>query len=667
MIGEYRMKFGAFDHFFTGISVPVFALRSETSCGIGDFSDLELLGKWCAQCGFEIIQILPVNDTGYDSSPYSALSAIALHPIYIKLEDLDGAQKFSTEIEAFRVTYENKPRLFYRDVLDFKLDILSKIFSNNKKQLINNIPLKKWIEKNPWIKPYAIFYNFKKKYNFHHWKSWPVMQNPTEEDIEKFWEDYPEDSYFHSWVQFNLENQLIRSSKQLEKKGIYLKGDIPILLNKDSVDIWMYRKYFDLNFTAGAPPDMFSNLGQNWDFPVFNWEAMEEDDFSWWRMRLKQADKFYHCYRIDHVLGFFRIFRIPETDTTGRLGYFYPSQFITKAQLRRAGFHAARVKWMSDPHIKKEEIIHLTGDKAEHVIKTYMVQLNNENLYNFKPEVEGERNIEELDEDEGIKKVLLQWHRDRTLLQVGKDKYHHLWNYNETRAFNSLHREEQKSLEEIITSNEKKSESIWAKQGIKLLSMMKDTTDMLMCAEDLGVVPECVPEVLKQLSILSLKIERWTREWEKPDQPYIPVTKYPRLSVCTPSVHDTSTLRGWWILELNDSEKNIYLKNLRLRTKNVIDYTQEIAEKIIKYHLGTNSIFCIFQIQDIFSLFQELQVINPDDERINVPGTVSEKNWSYRIYSTLEFLINYDKFNDYLTSLLQEREKRILREKSYNK
>ncbi|MBN1696791.1 MAG: 4-alpha-glucanotransferase [Spirochaetales bacterium] len=655
------MNFGDLDHFYTGVAVSVSALRSESSCGIGEFTDIELLGKWCSVCGFEIIQILPVNDTGRERSPYSALSALALHPIYIRLDMVPGADRYGKEIKDFRVACENKPHVDYEGVLAFKLELLWKIFYDNKEQIMKDEKVTEWIAKNQWVKPYAVYYHFKKKYNFNHWKSWPVMQSPTKEDIETCWEENPDGSYFHSWVQYHCENQLKRATLYCERAGIYLKGDIPIMMNEDSADIWMYRKYFNLDFSAGAPPDMFSHLGQNWDFPVFDWAAMEKDNYFWWRMRLRQAAKFYHCYRIDHVLGFFRIFRIPVKETTGILGYFHPTQYITSDQLKKAGFAPERIKWMSVPHIIKDDIVQKTGEMAEYVIDQYMDQINNEPLYHLKPEYCGEGIIEDLDEENFIKRNLLQWYRDRTLIRVSDNTFHHLWNFNETTAYKSLSPDEKKSIDEMIKGNEKKAEKIWAKEGTRLLGMLKESTGMFMCAEDLGAVPRCVPEVLLSLSILSLKIERWTREWDKQGQPYIPVEKYPRLSVCTPSVHDTSTIRGFWELEMSDEEKKKYCEHIKLKTAETDEYTPAIAEAIIKNNLRANSIFCIFQIQDILSLFNELRVISPEDERVNVPGTVTERNWSYRIYSTLEFLINYDKLNDYLRGLLMERKRRSLK------
>jgi 4-alpha-glucanotransferase len=654
------MKFGTLDHFYTGVAVPVSALRSDESCGSGEFTDLVLLGKWCKTVGIEIIQILPVNDTGLNTSPYSALSALALHPLFIRLGDIPEAAPFKGEITELRDNQENAKRIAYKHVLEGKLSLLKKMFKSNKERIIKDKELNRWIRNNPWIKPYAVFFQFKKKYNFYHWKFWPVMQEPTEREIEEEWEKNHDNSYFYAWVQYHLEKQLAGAAKALEAMGVYLKGDIPILMNEDSVDIWMYRKYFDLTRRAGAPPDMFSHLGQNWDFPVFNWEALRADDYWWWRLRLKQAQKFYHVYRIDHVLGFFRIYRIPTLEQSGKMGYFYPSQFITKDMLIKGGFDPGRIRWMSYPHIPGEEVDFLVGEKSDYVKASYLKQINQENLYNLQPEYESEKVINGLDEDEKIKSLLLSWHRNRTLLEIEPGVYHYLWDYKETRAFKSLNHNEQTMLLHIFKEAEQKSELIWEKHGEELLSMMKETTDMLMCAEDLGVVPKCVPKVLNSLRILSLKIERWTREYDKPGHPYIPVKKYPRLSVCTPSVHDTSTLRGWWEQDLTEEERNHYFLLLSHKGKCPGEYTLSLARDIMEKNLSANSIFTIFQLQDYFSLFRELRIPNPGDERINIPGTISDKNWTYRMYTTLEFLLSFEEFNEDIKNLLEKRKSRSL-------
>jgi 4-alpha-glucanotransferase len=657
------MKFGNLDHYYTGIAIPISALRSDQSCGVGDFLDLLVLANFCKEAGFEVIQILPINDTGFQSSPYSALSAFALHPLYVRLEAIPEASDFDGELQAAKIKYENLPRLKYQDVLNFKLDLLSRIFLKNKKTILADKDLNKWVTANPWVKAYSVFYFLKKQYAFCHWKSWPKLQNPTSKDIEDFWNEQYEECVFYAWIQRVLESQLHGVAQAMEKMGVYLKGDLPILMNEDSVDVWASRGYFHLDSKAGAPPDMYSSVGQNWDFPIYDWDAMKKDDYTFWRSRLKQADKFYHAYRIDHVLGFFRIYSIPNVDNTGRLGYFFPAKYITIEDLHKAGFDKGRIRWLAVPHIPLSEIQEHFNTKTDHIINTYLVRIGNEDLFNLKPEYEGERLIEALEEDDKIKAMLVRWHRDRALLEVSPGKYHRVWTYGDSTAYKSLLDKEKQVFEHLVKESEKASEHLWEKHGTELLSKMQKTTGMLMCAEDLGVVPPCVPKVLKKLGILSLKIERWTRKWEEPETPYIPVKEFPLLSVCTPSVHDTSTLKGWWDFELSDEEKEKYVKHMQFSGSQYKEFSVELAEHIFKYLLETNSLLCMFPIQELFSLTTELRISNPEEERINVPATISDLNWTYRIYSSLEFLMNYEKFASFLKKSIKKRKGRILDKK----
>jgi 4-alpha-glucanotransferase len=658
------MKFGELDHYYTGIAIPVSALRSEHSCGVGDFLDLSALAHFCKQSGFEVIQILPVNDTGSQSSPYSALSAFALHPIYIRLQELPFAADFMEEIESAKMKHENQRRLHYNEVLSFKLGILHRMFEQNKKTILADEELVNWIGLNAWVKPYSVFSYLKKQYNYYHWRSWPKLQNPSVSDIENFWNEEYEDCIFFAWIQYHLERQLSSAAHAMEKLGIYLKGDIPILMNEDSVDVWMYRKNFNTESKAGAPPDMYSSTGQNWDFPIYRWDVLEKDDYSFWRSRLKQADKFYHAYRIDHVLGFFRIYTIPANNRTGRLGYFFPSHLISAEDFHKIGFDDGRIKWLAVPHIPESEIDESFGGLSERIKKCYLNRIGNEPLFNLKPEYDGEKNIESLDEDDKVKVVLVKWQRDRALIEAKPGYFHRVWTYGDSSAFRSLPVDEQKLFEQVLKDSEEESEKIWEKQGTRLLTMMQDTTDMLMCAEDLGVVPACVPKVLKELNVLSLKIERWTRKWDEPGAPYVAHTHYPRLSVCTPSVHDTNTLNGWWELELSDEEKAKYLKHIHYKGSVKGGYSVELAAYIFAHLLDTSSILCVFQIQELFSLITELRASNPEDDRINVPGTISDLNWTYRIYSSLEFLENYEKFSSYLKTIINKRREKIMETKN---
>lgn len=645
------MKFPTIRHKLTGVVVPVFSLRSSKSCGIGEFSDLPLLGKWCVKSGIELIQILPVNDTGYQESPYSALSAFALHPIFIRLDEVKESQKYHKEIQALRDKFENKKRVQFAPVLTEKLKILWKIYTENSEKIKNDEKLNEWLKENPWVINYAIFSTIRNKNALSAWKEWDKYSNPTKTDLSLLWKKFSTENFFYLWVQYNLEKQLKDAVDQLNSMGVSLKGDIPILMNEDSCDVWSERDFFNLDLTAGAPPDMFSSDGQNWGFPIYNWDKLKIENYSWWRNRLKQAEKFYHAYRIDHVLGFFRIWNIPENMISGSMGYFNPSSFINIQDLQNIGFDDGRINWLSKAHIFETELRDNTGVEADSIIDIYLDRIGTENIYILKKEFNSEKTIRKSSLEDHSKKFLIKQLKNRTLIPVNESEYTLSWSYRETRGYNSLNQWEKDRIEEISSQCAGRSEKIWEENARNLLTFMKDTTDMLVCAEDLGAVPDSVPFVLQSLGILGLKVLRWAREWNEQGEPYTPVTDYPLLSVCTPAVHDSSTLRQWWYEE---NDKTALSRGLG------IDFlgeepTESSIKTFIEFLLKSSSALCMLQIQDLFALDNSVCDSDINFERINIPGTVQDVNWSYRINEELEVLLANTKLTDQIHKLTTQR------------
>ncbi|GAB5517791.1 MAG: hypothetical protein RhofKO_00420 [Rhodothermales bacterium] len=627
--------------------VPVTALRSTTSVGVGEFSDLLSLGQWCAHVGLKVIQILPINDTGHNNGPYSALSAFALHPIHLRLDMLPGVESYLYEIEAARVRFEANERLEYQGVLDFKLDLLRRLYADGLGDAVTD-GLHDWMAQNPWVRPYAAFRVLKDRYDQASWTDWPSHQAPSEADIEAVWEQASDSALFYAWVQYLLEDQLYHVTQALAALGVYLKGDIPILMGEDSVDVWLHRDYFDMRERAGAPPDMFSREGQNWGFPVYNWTALQRDDYRWWIDRLKQADKFYHAYRIDHVLGFFRLWQIPATAESGLLGYYNPSLGLSRDDLQEMGFDNGRIRWISEPHISAKALWEQLGEDAERIASTYLNQLGDEPLFLLKPAFASEQAIESIDEPEAVKTALMTWHRNRTLLERGELFYPH-WFYDETTAFATLSTGEQERLQRTFGELNEKADTLWADHGRELLQMMLDATPMLACAEDLGAVPPCVPRVLDELGILSLYVERWARDYGTLGQPFIDPSTYRPESVATVSVHDSSTLRGWWHEEQVDTEG--YAAHIGWGDSVPAVMTPTLVEAILEHQLDGASKLVFFQIQDWLALDASLYLLSPDDERVNVPGTTNDFNWTYRMPVPLEHLLTADTLNAVATRL----------------
>lgn len=662
------MNFSGFTRYKTGILVPVFSLKTAKSQGSGDFLDLLELGKWCKKSGLDLIQLLPVNDTGGDPSPYSALSAYALHPVFMRINTVPEYDSLSDSAKAAvdkgikkLKAYEKQERLAYHEVLEMKLEVLHRMFSDHQGAILKDKDLLTWIDDNRWVQEYAVFRSIKRHNEFRSWQEWPEYQDVTQGQIEELWnsKELFESTRFYAWVQYRLERQFLEAAQGLEKMGITLKGDIPILMNEDSADVWAHRDIFQLTSRAGAPPDMFAELGQNWGFPVYNWEALEQRDYDWWKLRLKQADKFYEAYRIDHVLGFFRIWTVPSSQKEGILGYFSPSQHLHRHDLHSIGFDDGRIKWLAEPHIRGHQIQNAFGTKALEVIARCFTKLGNEDLYLFKEDIRGEKNILSQPFENHIIHLLLEMYRDRALIQVGDDEFSPAWTFRSCSRYQDLFDNEKHEFEELVSRKGWESEQLWEKHGEKLLGFMRKTVGMLTCAEDLGVVPDCVPKVLERLDILGLKVPRWARRWGEPGDPYIPHTQYPFNSVCAPSVHDTSTLREWW--EFEDGKEEFWI-SLGMEGPCPQDYSSQTAERVIQRLLDTSSAIAVFQIQDLFAISQDYRADDSREERINIPGTVQDRNWSYRMPMKLESLAKDSAFNKKLSDMVAQRGNRQLPE-----
>ncbi|MDR1466008.1 MAG: 4-alpha-glucanotransferase [Treponema sp.] len=633
-----------------GVVIPIGALRGEKSLGVGEFPDLNEFASMAKDMGIGLIQLLPVNDTGFESSPYSALSAFALHPLYIRIGDIADAAPYSKKIKEVLGEFEKIPRFSHQKILRAKLGLLKEIYTANERNIIKNAEsgeLAKWIEKNPWVKPYAVFRRLKEVNNQKSWKEWaPEYQRVAEGQIEALWnnENLRSDHIFWVWVQEILDTQFSKAAKAVADAGIILEGDLPILINDDSCDVWAYPEYFHMNLSAGAPPDMYSPNGQNWGFPLYNWRNLEKNDYEWWKNRLKAAEKYYKAYRIDHVLGFFRIWASSQLDlsSSSLMGRFVPYKPILRRDLESLEFDARQIHWLSYPHIPTSEVwhsieslkdaegnsdyqtIHRAGEKA---FTSCLQRINNEELWWFNDSIRGEKDIVNKDLHPFVRDYLIWAWRNRTLQEYEKNRYSPTWFYRDTRAYNSLSDEQKRNLDALIERQNTASEKAWAIQGRKLLSMLKESTSMLPCAEDLGEVPDCVPKTLDRLKILGLRVVRWAREWDEEGSPFIPLEDYPELSVCTIAVHDSSTAREWWDHEVEQDVFSAFLGQPALPPV----YNPGSAKIILKKAASATSVFRVFQIQDILHLSQRYYAPDPKSERINVPGSVTEFNWTYRL------------------------------------
>lgn len=660
------MIFSSLQHPCCGAAVPVSALKSEKSCGIGEFSDLMPFADFCKKAGLGIVQLLPINDTGTDSSPYNALSAFALHPIFIRLQDIPEAKKFKDHIEeliAKTTPQSDTERFNYRQILHEKNVLLHAIFNASEKKILKDAEsgqLAQWITNNPWIIEYAVFKNNKRQNLHASWKEWNTMRFPSEVEIRAVW-NKPElrrEHIFYAWVQMHLDSQLSKAVSYCRENGIAVKGDIPILMNEDSVEVWAHPEYFRSDLRAGSPPDGDNPSGQNWGFPIYNWPNLRETGYAWWKKRLQHASRYYDAYRLDHILGFFRMWAIPEGETTGILGKPLPYAEITVGDLQQAGFSKERIRWMAEPHVPTFAVQSTVNNDylyAHGLLHRIMDRIGNEELWLFKQEIKKEADIYAYDLPPQAANALASRWRDRMLVPAGKSidgtaLYTAACRYTDTTAWHSLSADEKHQFSILIAEKEEQQNILWKNQASEILSALCGATNMQPCAEDLGVHIAVLPAVLKALNIYSLRVFRWERKWAEQGSPFIPLSEYPKTAVAVTSVHDSSTLRQWWNTELRHDELYSFLTALDVpavvrdqycsEEKSV--YNEEIAMMLLKHFVKSPALLPIFPIQDWISVIcEQFPQISAAEERINVPGTVSESNWTYRLPLTLEAMNNH--------------------------
>ena len=361
------MKYLAGERRLMGTAIPLASIKTRKGWRVGEYPDLLALGALCGKAGLRVLQLLPVNDTGGQSSPYFALSAFALHPLYLRVQDLTEASKSPEAIatlENFAAQAKPGERFPYREAVEVKDKALRAVFDASITTIMADPELAAFIEENPWVRTYALFKHLKQANDQKAWMDWQTARDPDTKDLVAMWANpaTAKERMYHAWVQMHCARQFTKAANALAADGLVLLGDIPILMNVDSADVWAHRSWFNLDMRAGAPPDMFAELGQNWGFPTYNWQALEQDGHAFWLNRIHEADRYYSAFRIDHVLGFFRIWALHERDESGYLGRFMPGSSLTREELHNNGFSDERLRWLSQPHLRGEQIRSAGGD-----------------------------------------------------------------------------------------------------------------------------------------------------------------------------------------------------------------------------------------------------------------------------------------------------------------
>ncbi len=541
-----------------GVAVPLFSLRTEDDFGIGEFADLPKLGDWCVANGLRIIQILPINDTTAhydwrDSYPYNAISAFALNPVYLNINTLlsitpnasiDSQGNDITALGAMQKRLNKNTFVDYPKVLKAKWKYFQIAFEQQWETLKNSHGFQQFVKENEdWLPDYA--------------------QYCAERDGNG--------TEIHLFLQYHCDKQLREAVKALHDKGILLKGDIPIGVNPSGVDVKSHPDLFNLDVQVGAPPDDFSAEGQNWGFPSYNWEAMAKDNYAWWQRRLQVMARYFDAYRIDHILGFFRIWEIPKTAKSGLLGHFSPTLPLGAEEIEDKGF-----RFIKSKHVKKGVDTLFITDPNEKDKYIPRIELQKTKVYQILPD----------DQKQAIDCIY-------------EDFYYHRHN------------------------------EFWKQKALEKLPALVNATKMVACGEDLGMIPACVPEVMQELGIMSLEVQRMPKVF---GHQFVQTEDLPENCVYTTGTHDMPTLRGW-------------LAEDRVRTRQFLDsldfddrkITSKTIKKVMDKHFDSPSKWNIYPLQDLLDRDEKTWSPNPMDDQINVPAN-AKNQWNWRMRMPLETL-----------------------------
>ena len=649
-----------------GVVVPVFSLKSEESFGAGDFGDLKKLADWAALSGQKVIQILPINDTTItgtwtDSYPYNSISIYAFHPMYMDLKALGPLSDKNKEAWFAREQkrLNSCEKVNYEEVNLLKRAYIKMAFEEQHRNVFKSEEYQKFFEANKtWLRPYAAFRYLRNKFNtpdFRKWLQYSVYDRAEIAELTSPKSKIFREIAIYYYTQYNLHRQLLDAASYARSKGVIIKGDIPIGISRCSVEAWTEPHYFNLDSQAGAPPDDFSVNGQNWGFPTYNWEAMVKDGYSWWKKRFKKMAEYFDAYRIDHVLGFFRIWEIPLDSVHGLLGQFSPALPMDKAETARFGFNFRED--FAKPYIDEALLKNLFKDKAQSVKEKYLTPLPG-GLYAMRAEFDTQRKAEahfagsadaqSLALKEGLYALI------SNVLFV-KDKktpgaYHPRIAALSSAAFKALDEGQKRAYANLYNNYfYHRHNDFWKRQAMAKLPALVSSTRMLACAEDLGMIPACVPDVMDALQILSLEVQRMPKS---PLLRFGDTAKYPPLSVCTISTHDMSTLRGWWREDASQTQA-FYNEVLGKQGPAPKDIPAELCEDIIKRHLASPSMLCLLSYQDWLSMDNNLRAADIEGERINVPAN-PKHYWRYRMNLTIEELLSASALNAKIKSLIRE-------------
>ena len=666
VVSGLRFKEGTPDYKCAGLAIPVFSLRSSCSYGIGDFFDLKEMLNWAKLTSQKIIQVLPVSDTTMtntwmDSYPYNAISIYALHPLYLSLQQmgkLNNKQK-TAFYETKQQELNNLNAVDYEQVSQVKWDFFRDIFQQDGKETLASDEFIKFFEQNKdWLVPYAAYSYLRDKNNTADFSRWGQYALYNEAEIEKLSAktsaNYDETAIYY-FLQYHLHKQLCEVRDYAYLNGIVLKGDIPIGISNISIEAWTKPEYFNMNAHAGAPPDDFSAIGQNWGFPTYNWDEMEKNNYEWWKKRFRKMSDYFDAYRIDHILGFFRIWEIPGKYVQGLCGTFNPSLPLSVSEIENTGFQFIKERYIN-PHINEAFLPDLFGPYLSEVCDVYL-QRSSSKHFAPKKKFDTQAKVQDyfagkIDEKNlRIRNGLYAVLNEILFIQDSKDteKYHPRISGMHSYMYRELSNSDKYAFDYLYWDfYYQRHNNFWKEQGYKRLTPLISCTDMLVCGEDLGMIPQSVPEVMHKLQIFSLEIERMPKET---NVEFTNLHQLPYYSVCTTSTHDMATIRAWW-REDREKTQRYYNHVLHRFGGAPEDCTPELCEQILWNHLWAPSMLVIIPLQDWLSMDGKLR--NPDAaaERINIPAN-PRHYWRYRMHLNIEDLIANEDLNHKLKSMIE--------------
>ncbi|OEL17021.1 4-alpha-glucanotransferase DPE2 [Dichanthelium oligosanthes] len=626
-----------------GVAVPVFSIRSDEDLGVGEFLDLKLLVDWAVNSGFHLVQLLPINDTSvhgmwWDSYPYSSLSVFALHPLYLRVQALSDAIPADVKDVDYEAT------------LSTKLSIAKKIFNLEKDKVLNSSSFKQFLSENEeWLKPYAAFCFLRDFFETSDHSQWGRFSQFSKEKLEKLISEgtlHHDVIRFHYYVQYHLYMQLSDAAAYARKKKVILKGDLPIGVDRNSVDTWVYPTLFRMNTATGAPPDYFDKNGQNWGFPTYNWEEMSKDNYGWWRGRLTQMAKYFTAYRIDHILGFFRIWELPDHAATGLVGKFRPSIPLSQEELLSEGL------WdynrMSQPYIRQDILEEKFGSFWTVIAANFLNEYQKQ-CYEFKDDCNTEKKIIAkiktspekslwIEKEDSIRRGLFDLLQNIVLIRDPEDptKFYPRFNLEDTSSYRDLDEHGKNVLRRLYYDYYfARQENLWRQNALKTLPVLLNSSDMLACGEDLGLIPACVHPVMQELGLIGLRIQRMPSE---PNMEFGIPSQYSYMTVCAPSCHDCSTLRAWW--EEDEGRRSRFYKTVVGSDQEPPSRcTPEVVHFVVQQHFDAPSMWAIFPLQDLLALKDKYTTRPAPEETINDP-TNPKHYWRFRVHVTLESLLD---------------------------